>query len=373
MSPPEGFTLEPDRGQIARFVEGAFRHVEEGGIISLRAFYDDELAKKRNDRPFDIVAVKLNGRGHEPIVEAAFALALEAAKPKRPVVVAPPIATFRTSKADEKNLLEGPLLSLELDERAAEAVAKLRAILGPPTFVVASGGEWLDPETGEVEPKLHAHWRLKEPAVGEEEHRRLKRLRTLACELVEGDGTSKTTVHPMRWPGTLHRKNPDRPRLACLIEENADAEIVLDDALGELEGIESLRRETANRDGPRTSGDDPTCRGSGGTTSGWHSGVPAAGARAGSQRSTTSLARAPSTTRRRPVPGGTTSPPRRRTGSASAPWYGRRAGQTLTSVSARAPSCRRTVPSQAPSGNGLPRAPHPGTTGRPNSRPRSTR
>src|SRR3954451_10575913 len=258
MSPPEGFTLEPDREQIARFVEGAFRHVEEGGIISLRAFYDDELAKKRNDRPFDIVAIKLNSRGHESIVEAAFALAIEAAKPKRPVVVASPIATFRTGKADEKNLLEGPLLSLELDERAAEAVAKLRAILGPPTFVVASGGEWLNPGTGELEPKLHAHWRLKEPAVGEEEHRSLKRLRTLACELVEGDGTSKTTVHPMRWPGTLHRKNPDRPKLACLIEENADAEIVLDEALAELEGIESLRRETADRGGPRTSGDDPT-------------------------------------------------------------------------------------------------------------------
>jgi predicted P-loop ATPase len=45
----------------------------------------------------------------------------------------------------------------------------------------------------------------------------------------------------MRWAGTWHRKNPDAPRLARIVEENADAEIILEDALAELEGQEALR------------------------------------------------------------------------------------------------------------------------------------
>ena len=32
--------------------------------------------------------------------------------------------------------------------------------------MVESGGEWINPETGEIEPKVHLHWRLKKPAAG---------------------------------------------------------------------------------------------------------------------------------------------------------------------------------------------------------------
>ena len=55
--------LEPDREQLARFINILFRHAEEGGRVALRAFFDDEQAKKRNDPPFEKRTVRLNGVG----------------------------------------------------------------------------------------------------------------------------------------------------------------------------------------------------------------------------------------------------------------------------------------------------------------------
>ena len=111
------------------------------------------------------------------------------------------------------------------------------------------------PRHGEVQAKLHVHWRLAEPTQTPEEHARLKRARTLACELVGADATSKPAVHPMRWAGTLHRKNPDAPKLARIVEENADAEIILEDALAELEGAGASSAATS-----RPSSADPSRR-----------------------------------------------------------------------------------------------------------------
>ena len=161
----------------------------------------------------------------------------------RPVVVCPPIATFTGGKASEKSLFEGLALSVELDQNAGTALSTLRSVIGQPTLVVESGGIWTDPATGEIQPKLHVHYRLSEPTQSAEEHRNLKRARSLACELVGADATSKPAVHPMRWPGTLHRKDPANPKQARIVEYNPDSEIDLDDALGELEGLEILRSE----------------------------------------------------------------------------------------------------------------------------------
>ena len=123
---------------------------------------------------------------------------------------------------------------------AFEGVAKLRAVIGPPTLVVASGGTSTNPKTGEVQAKLHAHWRLNEPTQTEEEHRFLKHARALACDFVGADASSKPAVHPIRWAGTLHRKNPHDPRCVEIIEENFDSEISIEDVVSELEGLAVL-------------------------------------------------------------------------------------------------------------------------------------
>src|SRR4051794_20576066 len=240
--------LASDREQLSRFVTALFAYAGEG-VVSLRGFPDD-----KRDGPPAIRPVSLNGIGFGPLIDAAAAEATKAARSRRPMVFAPPIALFAGERADEGSLLEGLVLSVELDERAAEALATLRAILGPPTLVVASGGTWTDPDTGEVHDRLHAHWRLKEPTATPEEHARLRRARELACELVGADPTSKSTVHPMRWPGSWHRKNPARPRLCRIVEENPDAEITLEDALAELEGLAALRGEGG---GDRKPGAEP--------------------------------------------------------------------------------------------------------------------
>jgi hypothetical protein len=98
-----------------------------------------------------------------------------------------------------------------------------------------------DPETGELEKKLHAYWRLAEPTQTPEEHAQLKRARKLACDFVGGDASAVPLAHPIRWAGTWHRKNLAEPKLAEIVEENAEAEIILEDALAELEGLAALR------------------------------------------------------------------------------------------------------------------------------------
>ena len=95
--------------------------------------------------------------------------------------------------------------------------------------MVKSGGEWINPETGELEPKLHDYYRLKIPARDPETLKKLKQARELATEIVGGDASNVSAVHPIRWPGSLHRK--EEPKLCCIMTINAEAEIDLDQAL----------------------------------------------------------------------------------------------------------------------------------------------
>ncbi|MBI3441833.1 MAG: hypothetical protein HY052_08565 [Proteobacteria bacterium] len=163
------------------------------------------------------------------------------------MVFCPPIATFSDSKkADEKSLVNGLALSVECDQHAAVAREKLEALLGPATVVVASGGKWTNPATGEIEDKLHLHWRLTEPTRTPEDHRLLKQARTLAASLVGGDASNKPIVHPIRWPGSWHRKKT--PVLARIISET-DSEIELNDALEKLK--EALTAAGIDHDRPK--------------------------------------------------------------------------------------------------------------------------
>ncbi len=202
-----------------------FRYADEGTFISLRAFYDDR------DGVFAITghSVPADTRVLLPTIEA-FANRCAAAATR--VVCCPPIATFEgADRATEAGLLNGLALSVECDRKPAAARLRLEGLLGPATVVVESGGEWVDPETGEVHRKQHLHWRLSEPTRCQEDHQRLKQARVLATVLVGGDASNKPVVHPIRWPGSWHRKGlPRLTRIAHLTE----AEIDLDEALERL-------------------------------------------------------------------------------------------------------------------------------------------
>jgi hypothetical protein len=233
--------LEPNRNQLEIFVQGLFRHCNGGGVVSLRAFYEDG---EENDPPARITATSLKG-GLNFLIDAAEDDARRAAQYPRPLVFCPPVATFKsTTHAREEDLLEGPVLSVELDENPRAALATLERLLGPATLVVRSGGTWTNPTTGAVEDKLHAYWRLKKPAQGKAALDKLKRLRELATKLVGGDPTNIPVNHPIRWAGSWHRKAT--PRL-CEIEgtDHLDNEIDLDIALAALEAVAPVGSGTA--------------------------------------------------------------------------------------------------------------------------------
>jgi hypothetical protein len=241
-----------DAAMTTEFVEALFCHADEGTFASLRTF-----THNNDDPPVEIRAVELNGAGLDPLVHAAIQSANRAARYRVPTVFAPPVATFTNPHhAREIDLANGLVATVELDTKASEGLALLRGLLGQPTVVVASGGEWLDPTTGEVEPKLHGHWRLAEPTRTPDEHAKLKRLRRLMAALTGGDPTNVPTVHPIRWGGSVHRKAA--PKIASNIEVNRDAEIDLGEALEALEVAAKARGITVGKkpNGSTANGED---------------------------------------------------------------------------------------------------------------------
>jgi hypothetical protein len=172
--------------------------------------------------------------------------AYRAANALKPVVFCPPLAIFLyPDNAKQSNLLAGLALSVECDEHARNAVATLEQLLGPATAVVRSGGAWTDPETGQVEDKLHIHFRITGSARGPEALTKLKRARELATAIVGGDPTNVPIVHCIRWPGSYHRK--DEPKLCAFEALNPDAEIALDSALAALEAAAPEIKAGANK------------------------------------------------------------------------------------------------------------------------------
>lgn len=222
-SPP---ALEPDRDQLEIFVNTIFRYAGTEGFVSLRGFFEGDASK-----PFRISPIWLAG-GLKFLTDAAEDDARRAALDPKAIVFAPPLAVFNNENtAREKDIALGLALSVELDEHPQQAREQLEQLLGPATVVVRSGGAWTDPATGETCDKLHVHWRLAKPARGDDVAK-LKQARDLATRIVGGDPSNKPVCHPIRWPGSWHRKAT--PRL-CEIETAArDVEIDLHKALATL-------------------------------------------------------------------------------------------------------------------------------------------
>ena len=205
-------------------------------IYSLRTFAEDDSVPPWTD------AIPVLANNFKFLFDVAVDKARRAAQFPKPMVFAPPLATFGNKKqAREIDIVEGLVLSVECDQSPADARALLEQLLGTATVVVASGGEWMNPTTGEIEPKLHLHWRLTRPATLElktektavvpdwTELVKLKYLRDVAARLVGGDPSNKPICHPIRWPGSWHRKAT--PRLCEIVAVDLDRELDLDWAL----------------------------------------------------------------------------------------------------------------------------------------------
>lgn len=222
--------LTADREQIAAFVQALFVHADEGTYISLRGF--DQT--RRDIPPFLIEGVKVNG-SIDAIIDRATAAATRCARASTPTVFAPPVATFRgPDKAGTADLANGVAISVEIDGGDTTAKRRhLEHLLGPATVVMRSGSDWDDPETGEVFPKLHIHWRLSEPTRTPEEHEALRQARRMAAALVDADPTGAPPAHPLRMAGSWNLKAT--PRMATIIGGNTAAEVHLRDAIEALQ------------------------------------------------------------------------------------------------------------------------------------------
>lgn len=251
--------LTADREELARFIDIGFRYADEGGFVLMRSF------EHETDRPILFRTVKLNGSGLGVLAAAAAAQATATALHQRPAVFAPPLCTFNNDKqAREQDVANGLLLSAELDAHPERGLAQARRLLGEPTMVISSGGEWPDPATGELQQKLHIHYRLAEPTRTAAEHAALKRARVALAGLTGGDTTNGPIPHPIRWAGSVHNKDPQRPRHARIIGGDPEHDIELGEAVEILEaaakaaGIDPnrLKAKTA-REPSDTSSADP--------------------------------------------------------------------------------------------------------------------
>jgi len=219
----QNIQMQIDPEQIRQFVTALFHHARPDRWANLRAFTHDNGTFEIEPVQADLVQV----------IDHATKMAARCAAAPGPVVFCPPVVTFHTAdNAKEANVAQGLVLTVDSDENApATARERLESLLGPATQVVASGGVWTCPETGEMQDKLHLHWRLACPTETPEDHARLKHARELATHIAGADKSNVPLVHPIRWPGSVHRKG--EPRLARIIAAT-DAEIDLDDALVRL-------------------------------------------------------------------------------------------------------------------------------------------
>ncbi|NDC57979.1 MAG: hypothetical protein EBZ50_03940, partial [Alphaproteobacteria bacterium] len=184
----KGPRLPADREAIRTLYEATFEHATPGSIVSIRAF--GRLPGGGKDEPY----YKLPGRewsdpkenGHpivkvtddpawlDNLVETTARIVEDTANDEITAVAAPILATFKPrQKAEKEFVVDGLSVILDCDEQPIAARALAIEIMGPPTFEVASGGAWFNPQTGEFEPKCHLHYVLAEPARGERDVERL--------------------------------------------------------------------------------------------------------------------------------------------------------------------------------------------------------
>lgn len=235
--------LSADREHLSPFIEALFRHCPPGGYVSLRSF--------RDDRAGPAVVEPVPFTGLDALVAAAEREATRVANLRLPMVFAPPLALFKgPDKADMATLMAGPVLSVDMDTGdPTAALERLQAVLGPATLVVASGGVLKDPGTGTVRPKLHAHWRLSRPTTDTAGHATLREARRLAARLIGADPTAASPVHPIRWPGSWHRKAA--PRLCRIVGGDPAADIRLSEAHAALAEVAGERSEYRSSTVPR--------------------------------------------------------------------------------------------------------------------------
>ena len=224
--------LATDEGQLGSYIRALLKHASPGVHVALRAYTDDG-----SNKAISTGATQVATSGVEAIVRDAIAVAGKAARHKAPAVFCPPLAGFSSpTSAAEADLIEAYTITVDCDDHPVDARTSLESCLGRATVAVETGGDWINRETGEVEKKVHLHWRLTEPAT-RDSMALLKKVRRVATEKVGGDLSGISPVHCFRAPGSWHRKG--EPKLAQIVTLNPDIELELGNALERLKEMQA--------------------------------------------------------------------------------------------------------------------------------------
>ena len=184
--------IAPDIEQIAAFLDVAFGYCD--GLIPVRGFVDQ--GQDLDTKPHNIWVP-----ADRHAAASLSAYATWATREGSAVYVIPGTVAEQ-GQARAEHVLQMQTVVVDLD--AGDITAKLAHLvhhLGGPTLLVESGGR-----TAEGAAKLHAWWRLTEPAEGED-LARVCALRGEIAEKVGGDLHFRSAHQPIRVPGTVHQKH----------------------------------------------------------------------------------------------------------------------------------------------------------------------
>ena len=206
------FGVDPDAGQIAAFLDVVFGYCD--GLIPVRGFVDK--GQGTGGRPHNIW---IDADDSAPDKLATFAAW---ARREGAAVYVIPGTVAEHGQARSADILRMQTVVVDLDMGDIDAkLDHLVLHLGRPALVVESGGR-----TAEGKDKVHAWWKLTEPAEGED-LARLCRLRGEIAVKVGGDTHFRSAHQPIRVPGSVYHKGGFQ-RLVQIREANA-VEIELDD------------------------------------------------------------------------------------------------------------------------------------------------
>ena len=176
--------------------------------------------------------------GLDYLINVAEDIARRAANDPKKIVFTPPLGVFNNEeKAREEDLIAGLVLSVDCDQHPDEARETLResSVPRPWQCAAAANGPTRDrPGSRQITFALAAVETGAHGALPE-----LKRARELAARIVGGECRTFQSVHPIRWPGSWHRKAD--PVLCTIAAEDSDAEIDLAAALRVLEAAVSAQ------------------------------------------------------------------------------------------------------------------------------------
>ena len=180
-----------DTGQIAIFLDVVFGYCD--GMIPVRGFVD--VGQGHTTRPHNIWIL-----ADASAADLLATYATWAAKEGSAVYVIPgTVAEHGHARAEHVQQMQTALVDLDSGNIESK-LAHLSSHLGEPTLVVESGGR-----TAEGQTKLHAWWRLSEPATGAD-LALLCHLRGDIAAKVGGDPHFRSAHQPIRVPGTIYRK-----------------------------------------------------------------------------------------------------------------------------------------------------------------------